>query len=218
MTRFVLVHGAFRVGEHWRFVADALVAAGHEVAAPTLTGDSLVGWARQVAAAIGAEPAVLVGHSQGGVVAQLAATLRPEAVSRLVLLDSPLLKAGQRMVDAIPEEVQQAWGGPPPPDSVLQPRPIEPEGELDAARAAWANSLLRPEPVAPAYEEVSAPPDVPTSIWFCSGTPAGVPAYYARLLSQEQGRDHLLIDSGHDAPLVAPSAVAKELLKLPAVR
>ena len=38
MTTFVLIHGAFRGGWSWQRVRPLLVAAGHDVHAPSLLG------------------------------------------------------------------------------------------------------------------------------------------------------------------------------------
>src|SRR5262249_29204435 len=79
MARFVLVHGAFSGGWTWDPIADALRAAGHTVIAPDLPGSgndytpaeqvTLDGYAQRVQEALedGDEPALLVGHSMGGV-------------------------------------------------------------------------------------------------------------------------------------------------------
>jgi pimeloyl-ACP methyl ester carboxylesterase len=85
MARFVLVHGAWHGGWCWERIVPLLGAAGHEVLAPDLPGlgadrtpfaaDVLAQWADFVAGLVrgAAEPAVLVGHSRGGLVISEAA-------------------------------------------------------------------------------------------------------------------------------------------------
>src|SRR4051794_1073601 len=96
MTRFVLVHGAFGGAWCWEPVAVELRQRGHSVVAVDLRGSggdrtpgeevTLDAYAERVceALAAGPEPAVLVGHSMGGVVITQAASRCPRQVSRLV--------------------------------------------------------------------------------------------------------------------------------------
>jgi pimeloyl-ACP methyl ester carboxylesterase len=94
-TPVIMVHGAFCGG--WTFDAfrRPFEAAGHVVQTPDLLGHgdgalvagrSMSDYAKQVAALCRAcdEPPVLIGHSMGGLVAQMAAGRAP--VSRLILL------------------------------------------------------------------------------------------------------------------------------------
>jgi pimeloyl-ACP methyl ester carboxylesterase len=93
----VLVHGLGGTAANWRGVAPAL-AEGRRVVIPDLPGhgrseplaeaatiDPFAEAALAVAEAEGALPAPWVGHSLGGLVAIRAATLRPDAVTGLVL-------------------------------------------------------------------------------------------------------------------------------------
>ena len=80
MARFVLVHGAFGGAWCWETVIGPLEAAGHTVEALDLPGGgadqtpveevTLASCAKRVCnvLASGTEPAILVGHSMGGVV------------------------------------------------------------------------------------------------------------------------------------------------------
>jgi pimeloyl-ACP methyl ester carboxylesterase len=94
-TPVIMVHGAFCGG--WTFDAfrRPFEAAGHAVQTPNLLGHgdgalvagrSMVDYAKQIAALCEAcdEPPILIGHSMGGLVAQMAAARAP--VSRLILL------------------------------------------------------------------------------------------------------------------------------------
>jgi pimeloyl-ACP methyl ester carboxylesterase len=121
MAHFILVHGAWHGGWCWERVAPALRAAGHRVSAPDLAGmgndqtpfesDVLAQWARQIAAAAALDaPAILVGHSRGGIVISEAAELAPESVRRLVYLTAFLLPQGQ----SLQANVEQAGPGTGP--------------------------------------------------------------------------------------------------------
>jgi pimeloyl-ACP methyl ester carboxylesterase len=94
-TPVIMVHGAFCGG--WTFDAfrRPFEAAGHVVQTPDLLGHgdgalvagrSMVDYAKQIAALCEAcdEPPILIGHSMGGLVAQMAAARA--SVSRLILL------------------------------------------------------------------------------------------------------------------------------------
>ena len=106
MARFVLVHGAWHGGWCWERIAPLLGAAGHEVLAPDLPGmgadrtpfaaDVLAQWADFVAGLVrgAAEPAVLVGHSRGGLVISEAAERAPDQIRVLVYLAALLLPVG----------------------------------------------------------------------------------------------------------------------------
>lgn len=98
MTAIVMVHGAFCGGWAFERFREAFEAQGHEVLAPDLRGHgagepaervigvSMSDYAADVAALCAdlPEPPVLIGHSMGGLVAQMAARrVRPRA---LVLL------------------------------------------------------------------------------------------------------------------------------------
>jgi pimeloyl-ACP methyl ester carboxylesterase len=103
MARFVLIHGAWHGGWCWERVVPLLLSVGHEVLAPDLPGvgadrtpfaaDVLGQWADFVAALVrgAAEPAVLVGHSRGGLVISEAAERAPDQIRAVVYLSALLL-------------------------------------------------------------------------------------------------------------------------------
>jgi len=90
-----MVHGAFCGGWTFDTFRQPFEAAGHVVQTPDLVGHgdgalvagrSMVDYAKQVAALCAAcdAPPILIGHSMGGLVAQMAAARAP--VARLILL------------------------------------------------------------------------------------------------------------------------------------
>lgn len=100
-TPVLLLHGITAHHRGWDLVADAL--PDHRVLAPDLRGrgrsrvpDGPWGMARHaddaalVLDALGAGPAVVVGHSMGGFVAAVLAHRHPHLVDRLVLVDGGL--------------------------------------------------------------------------------------------------------------------------------
>ena len=99
----LLVHGFTGAKEDFRDAVDPLAAAGHWVVAPDLRGhggsthlpgegaytlDRFVDDVLGLADALGWDRFDLLGHSMGGMVAQMVALRRPGAVSRLVLMDT----------------------------------------------------------------------------------------------------------------------------------
>ncbi len=100
-----LLHGWLEQGAAWQRVATALVARGYQVVAPDLRGHGrsdhvpggcayhladFVGDLEGLIQELAPEPAVLVGHSFGSLVATLYAAARPERVRHLLLVE-PLL-------------------------------------------------------------------------------------------------------------------------------
>lgn len=223
----VLLHGAFRGGWAWHRMAPLLRDAGHRVTAPSLLGCAerytpamrgsrirLADWVSDVAA-VTAPGAVLVGHSQGGVVA-LAAAAAVRA-SHVVLLDAPVPPAGGCAADVIPAEVAARYGPPPAATDWVDPLPFQedPALGLTAELVAWANTLLTPSPAGPAYDPVPAPAErIARTTVFFSRTPSFFPCGYTRAAMDERGEPYALLDAGHDAPLTHPQLVADHLLEV----
>lgn len=233
----LLVHGAFRGGWSWQRVRPGLLAAGFDVHAPSLVGcaerrgevesvTSLDVWVEQLVRLVETEDlrdVVLVGHSQGGIVTAALSARIPERIGMLIHLDAAITAVGERAVDLGP-------GGHelPPAEAWIPPRPV-PAGsggvhEFDEPTAAWVNERLSPTPMGPSLDVVaSAPAGVRTRTVFCSGTPEGFPSRWSRARMDRTGEHYDVLDSGHDAPLLAPDLVvdlvvsaARDALLLPA--
>src|SRR3954451_23230646 len=96
MARYVLVHGAFGGAWCWEPVEPGLEAAGHRVESFDLPGSgddetpvadvTLDGYADRICGGLASdpEPAVLVGHSMGGMAVTHAAGRSPEHIAALV--------------------------------------------------------------------------------------------------------------------------------------
>ncbi|MGB8622065.1 MAG: alpha/beta hydrolase, partial [Paracoccaceae bacterium] len=115
MSRIILVHGAWSDGRTWDSVVPLLADAGHEVTAVTLPGHGAdhrapgdVGMQEYAAhvAGIAAQgpPAMLVGHSMGGMVISAAAERAPEAARKLVYVAALLPRSGQSLLDLIKQQ------------------------------------------------------------------------------------------------------------------
>jgi pimeloyl-ACP methyl ester carboxylesterase len=169
MARILLVHGAFGRAAVWDRVAPGLRAAGHDVETLDLPGQgddetpvaevTLDRYARRVCEVLAqGPPAVLVGHSMGGVVITQAAASCPEHVDRLVYVAAFLPADGESLIDLTqrPEGAGDAVqanlvveGDPP---VATMPDAAAREGLMnccDDEAAAWGISLRGAQPVAP---------------------------------------------------------------------
>lgn len=138
MAKIILIHGAWHGGECWRKLAPLLRAQGHEVYAPDLPGMgedktplarlAMADWVAAIVALIKATPgpAVLVGHSRGGMVISAVAEVAPELVARLVYITAFVPADGQSLFG-----ITKAHGGELMPIVVDQPNRSCLPGELD---------------------------------------------------------------------------------------
>ncbi len=169
MARILLVHGAFGRAATWDRVIPGVRAAGHDVEAIDLPGQgdddtpvaevTLDRYAQRVCDALAdGPPAVLVGHSMGGVVITQAAANCPQHVDRLVYVAAFLPADGESLIDLTqrPEGAGDAVqanlvvDGDPPvatmPDAAARAGLLH---CCDEEAAAWAISLRGAQPVAP---------------------------------------------------------------------
>jgi pimeloyl-ACP methyl ester carboxylesterase len=240
---FVLVHGAWHGAWCWRHVRRALVAAGHEVFTPTLTGMgerhhlssaavNLDTHTQDIAAAIEAEELqglVLVAHSYAGYPATAAlgtsgtGAVRVAArVSRLIYLDALLPTPGKSSADGWPPQalagVKATLGegfrlGSFPPAAFGVPE--------NHPQHAWLKRRLTDMPIGPLLQTVPAPPVVPA----VQALP--VPASYIRCTQNTLADSRVAaerakaigmpvfdLDAGHDAMVTAPQALTQLLLRI----
>ncbi|WP_110241484.1 alpha/beta hydrolase [Nocardioides gilvus] len=221
---FLLVHGAFRGGWAWSKVRPGLVAAGHDVFAPSLRGAgervgeidrvlTLDTWVDEVQALVEAEDLhdlVLVGHSQGGLVTTALAARVPDRIRILVHLDAAVPGPGERGVDLGP-----GGGDLPPRGAVVPPRLPAVDAEYDAATVAWMSSRMTPTPIGPSLDPVpGVPARVRQEYLFCRRTPSGYPSTMTRGRLDSRGVPYGILEAGHDAPITAPEVVLTALLGL----
>jgi pimeloyl-ACP methyl ester carboxylesterase len=169
MARILLVHGAFGRAAVWDRVVPGLREAGHDVETLDLPGQgdddtpvaevTLDRYARRVCEVLAqGPPAVLVGHSMGGVVITQAAANCPEHIDRLVYVAAFLPDDGESLIDLTqrPEGAGDAVQSGlvvdgDPPVATMPPEAAR-EGLMhccDEEAAAWAQSLRGSQPVAP---------------------------------------------------------------------
>lgn len=111
MSRFVLIHGAWHGAWCWYKLIPLLQHQGHEVIAPDLPGHgidctptnrvSLKSYTDCICAILdeSPEPAILLGHSMGGIPITQAAEYRPDRIRMLVYLAAFLLPDGMSLFD-----------------------------------------------------------------------------------------------------------------------
>lgn len=241
MARIVLVHGAFGRAACWGRVLPGLRAAGHEVQAIDLPGQgedptpvaevTLDRYAERVCEVLAAgPPAVLVGHSMGGMVITQAAARCADHVDRLVYVAAFLPADGQSLLDItqLPEAAGDAVqtglvveGDPPvatmPPEAAR-------EGLMhccDEEQVAWAQSLRGPQPVAPFTHPVrvdGAPAfqRLPRAYVMCLQDRAIRPPLQRRML-EAAGCDPVIeIDTDHSVWASRPDELAAALDRLSA--
>jgi epoxide hydrolase 4 len=120
----VLLHGFPEFWWAWRRQIPALVAAGYRVIAPDQRGYARSDQPRAVRdyslerlsadvagliAAVGAERAFVAGHDWGAVVAWGVATLYPERVERVAILNVPHPDTMQRTLQRSFQQVRKSW-------------------------------------------------------------------------------------------------------------
>jgi pimeloyl-ACP methyl ester carboxylesterase len=169
MARFLLVHGAMGGAWVWERVISGLRAAGHEAEAIDLPGQgadttplaeiNLSRYADAVCDALaGGPPAVLTGHSMGGMVVTQAAARRPELVARLIYVSAFLPQPGQSLLEItqLPEAAGDAVqanivvDGDPPVATMAPERAHEAVYHCATAeQVEWAMQRRASQPVIP---------------------------------------------------------------------
>lgn len=178
MTRFILIHGSWHAGWCWHRPQTRLIERGYRACAPDMPahgkdrrpvrGLTLGDYAEVVTSILdkAAEPCVLVAHSRGGVVASLAAELRPDKVQALVYVAAFMVPPGERVLE---------WAQTDDQSLVRKHLDIDEAGGFDMLRAeafrealyhdcreddvALCRALLTPEPLGPTLTPLAITPE-----------------------------------------------------------
>jgi pimeloyl-ACP methyl ester carboxylesterase len=238
MSRFVLVHGAFCGAWVWESTMERLKAAGHTAVAFDLPGlgddhtptkdatlDSCAARLCDVLAA-SPEPAIVAGHSMGGVVVTQGAARCPQRVAALVYVAAFLPQGGQSLVyltklpEGADDQVQAnlvVEGDPPVAEMPDAASTNALYGCCTEEVAKRAIARHRPQPVAPFVTPVSIPPGaldrVPRYYVLCTRDRAIPPALQRRMIAENGCADVVELATDHTPQLSMPDKLAEALLR-----
>lgn len=232
MTTFVLVHGGGHGGWCYKPVTERLLAAGHRVYAPSLTGlgershllspdinlDTHITDIVQLLHYEGLNDVILVGHSYGGMVITGIADRAADRIGHLVYLDAANPTNGQSLVDLAGPMMLAARAMGEVRDGielVLLPEKTVPQfyGVADADAIAWMQPLFAPHPWACFEQPLRLTNEealwaIPQTHLICTSTKD---SRAASLCGNYRGPVHD-IDTGHDLMVTEPDWVTDRLL------
>jgi pimeloyl-ACP methyl ester carboxylesterase len=242
MARFVLVHGAFGGAWSWEPIVGELERAGHTVTAIDLPGAgddqtpvaevTLDAYAAKICHTLGEqpEPAILVGHSMGGVAITQAAVRCPQRVALLVYVAAFMPSDGQSLLDLtrLPEgaddQVQAniVIDGEPPVATMPDPAA---RGALMAScsqeQVALAIARGRPQPVAPFATPVTIPAGaldgLARAYVHCTQDRAIPPALQLRMIREHPCVEVVEIATDHSPFFSAPGELLDALNRFAAL-
>ncbi|RYH09826.1 alpha/beta fold hydrolase [Tropicimonas sp. IMCC6043] len=233
--RIILVHGAWGRAEIWGRVPDLLRAAGHSVEAVDLPGHGadptppsdvgLATYGAALAARLASgNPAVMVGHSMGGMAISAAAERVPERVRQLVYVAAFLPRDGESLLSIKRREPQTI--GP----AVRRGRErgttaLDPEAardilfqDLDRAAQDRALALLGPQPDAGQTDRIALSAgrfgSVPRDYILCTEDRTVTPWLQRAMCDESPCRRIEEISSGHFPQLSRPDLLARRLCGL----
>ena len=220
MARLVLVHGAFGGAWWWDQVVGPLEAAGHTTECFDLpcAGEDLTpaeevtldAYVERVAAQLAQrdEPAVLVAHSMGGVVATQTAARHADKVEKVIYVSAFIPRDGQSLLDLthLPEGADdeiQANLIVEGPTARLEPEAMRAAGygETRDEVAAAAIPKHRPQPGAPFAAKVEIPDgtfdSIPRRYVLCTRDCAIPPPLQRRMIAENGITEVVEIETDH---------------------
>jgi pimeloyl-ACP methyl ester carboxylesterase len=235
-VKFYFVHGAWHGDWCWKNVRPLLENRGHTVIANDLPGlgndqtpaaeITLVRYRDAVCESLEKErePVILVGHSMGGIVITEVAERMPEKVKALVYLTAYLLRSGESLLSAVGQD-EEARKLVPHVDFNGPVCTIKPEmireffyGDCSPDDAAWAESLLRPQPIAPLDTPVQVTAQrfgqVPRFYIQCLSDRALPLSLQEKMLAASPCEKVLSMETAHSPFLSAPDELVARLLEL----
>jgi pimeloyl-ACP methyl ester carboxylesterase len=218
MSTFVLVHGLGGGSWNWKGVRQNLIALGHEVFTPTLTGvgershlasrdvnldthicdvSNLLKWENL-------DEVILVGHSYGGAVVTGAADKEATRIKKLVYLDAFILPDGKSVMDLQPPHRVEYYNDKVKNEGdgwLLYPNTAEFYGIKDAEDQKLIDESSTPHPFATFTQPVKLqfgdkPPFPRAFIWASNFTPSPFTALAEKVRNDPDWEFHE-IPAGH---------------------
>ena len=234
MATFILIHGAWHGAWCWERVVPLLEAGGHEVFAPDLPAmgedgtdprnvtlaDNVTRIGEELEKASG--PAILVGHSLGGISITQAGEVFAEKISRLVYLTAFLPMNGESRLDiAMPEtglhqptyiQLSEDRKTTTVADEVIAPNYYH---DCDAKTVAWAKARLKPQPLVIGQTPVQTTPDrwgaLPRAYIVCADD-RSIPIAFQEYMCRRAACDPVItMQTSHSPFLSAPDELAAHL-------
>ena len=236
MARIILIHGAWGNALNWVSITPALKAAGHTVEALDLPGHGRNGapsgaigqgdYADYVEARLlTGPPAMLVGHSMGGMVVAQVAGRQPAHVTKAVFITALLPRDGESLLGLIrqhdaPGVQASVRPGPVPGTTVLDPSAAAALfPDAPAKLAAAAMNAMSPQSNKAQMDPVSIAPGfarVPRAYIHCSQDQVVVPALQHQMVAATPCESTVTMDCGHVPQLTRPQELAEILLGIAA--
>ena len=239
MANYVLVHGSGHGAWCWQRVIPLLEAQGHHVVAVDLPGNghdetplgnvTLETYAEHICGVLDSldGPAVLVGHSLGGISISRTAELRPDKVAVLVYLTALLLPDGQKFMPAAssdPADVRRALETRNSWDIAGDLTHVVYKLELAQHRfyndcapedVDWAKSLVVPQPVGPLVSTMRITDAnygrVPRVYIECALDNAVTPEHAREMYTALPCAEVITMQTGHSPFLNMPEELAQHL-------
>ena len=220
MAQFVLVHGAWHGGWCWQRVTDRLIAQGHRVFAPTLTGlcershlnSPGVNLSTQISDVVNEilwkdlENVVLVGHSYGGMVITGVAEQVASKIASIVYLDAFVPADGQSLGDL---------GGKVDAGPFTTPISAA-RFAVNEADRAWVDSKMTPQSTACFTEKLKvtgAYQSISRKTYIRAEKFTGFAGTVERLRGDPTWKTHV-VDCGHDVMIDEPEELTNILVAL----
>lgn len=230
---FVLVHGAWHGGWCWRDVANILRSNGHKVLTPTMTGlgerhhlarrdtdmNTHIQDILNVLKFEEASDVILVGHSYGGPVAEAVHDQAAEQIDKVVMLDAVVLDEGRSNLSRATPEMIAGVKKTLIDGFMLPSWPVEAFGVLpsDGDVYDWVKRRLTSMPFAcletPLTLSNGGLKGPGTLYVSCDGRPFGDGSKPGLEAAKSRGWSTASLDTGHDAMVTAPKALAELLME-----
>lgn len=234
MARIILIHGAWGNALNWWAIAPALTRAGHQVEALDLPGHGAratpsgdIGQPEYVAYVeahlLDGPPAMLVGHSMGGMVVTQVAARQPQLVTKAVFVAALLPRDGDSLLALI--RTQDTPGVQP----FVRPGPVPGTTVLDDGAAtalfpeatprmaAGAMAAMSPQSNKAQIDAAQVGPGfatVPRAYVFCAQDRVVTPDLQRRMVQATPCEATFTLDCGHVPQLTQAAALTEILLGL----